>query len=837
MSSLILSARLEDEDRRKELRSLLEELLATLEDVDESVQRELIEENIIRNSLKEDFKRVTQTLTRHACVLVVSGSNSPCSTNIVNKLLTTEVLPTSLPPTYTIRFGEKPSARIITEEGRVYEIDALDIPCAQQLAISMLDIPGNLRALDICIPNDLLELKVTIASMPPQDRLLENYLADHDLFAFVYVSADSPSEDKHLEGLLDRINEPRASVIVYMSEEDDSKVSEKEAMSLQAEHFITASSSHLTDEEILQICNKVDEAAKSALRTRTEVVFEWLERMTNRALHIVAAHVAWDEMNTLELRERHHALSMSLERIERDADKTISELEKTLDEEIRIATMNLVSYLNNSNTHAKMSMWSKDHLPYTQHSDLWPNVETKLHGHVEQRIANVLREWDERTQLLRKIYSRIRDSCREKLMPIESQLANTTKVLEGDMPTLLSVNDEDVTRTINVSELSRPTKSTSFPLIKKLRQRGDFLSYCRDREKYMRDYSMKMLETISNECIVTKYVEDQLQILRQTLSNARAIIPHIIHDTRRVMHSLAADRRKCAEITSRHKCINALAPLLKEKIAKFANQYVRKYDIDSESVIIGNICGKSTWSLLKEGSWNGAECTVKLYTGNVSARHIASEEHILKRVKHPYVAFLLGSLPVENAPALLIEQHLKSARSFAWRRRVPKAGRIHTLSVGRRILEQTSLALEFLHTKKLVHIEVRLDSIMIDAQSNKVQLCHLGSARPIDIKEGENVSVYLAPEVIRGGTYTSPADVYGIALAAYELWHNTIVTDIDTVKAELNNDTSDFLDCPYRDLIKRSLIEDKNCRPVIGEWIDAVRSPLSFEEDSDKESD
>lgn len=131
------------------------------------------------------------------------------------------------------------------------------------------------------------------------------------------------------------------------------------------------------------------------------------------------------------------------------------------------------------------------------------------------------------------------------------------------MPSLLNVNDEDVTRNIIVSELSRPTKSTSFPLMKKLRQRGDFLSYSKDREKYMKDYSMKMLETISTECILTKYIEDQLSILRQTLSDARAIIPHLIHDTRRVMHSLAADRRKCAEITSRHKCINALAPLLK----------------------------------------------------------------------------------------------------------------------------------------------------------------------------------------------------------------------------------------------------------------------------------
>lgn len=227
---------------------------------------------------------------------------------------------------------------------------------------------------------------------------------------------------------MDRINEPRASVIIYINDEDESKLSEKEAMSLQAEHFISASSSLLTGEEILQICNTVAEAAKIALRTRTEVVFEWLERMTNRTLHIVAAHVAWDELNTVELRERHHALSMSLERIERDADKTITELEKGLDEDIRIATMNLMSYLNCSNTHAKMSMWSKDHLPYTNHSDLWPNVEIKLHGHVEQRIANILREWDERTQLLRKIYSKVRDSCREKLMPIESQLANTTKV-------------------------------------------------------------------------------------------------------------------------------------------------------------------------------------------------------------------------------------------------------------------------------------------------------------------------------------------------------------------------------------------------------------------------
>ena len=88
-----------------------------------------------------------------------------------------------------------------------------------------------------------------------------------------------------------------------------------------------------------------------------------------------------------------------------------------------------------------------------------------------------------------------------------------------------------------------------------------------------------------------------------------------------------------------------------------------------------------------------------------------------RRVKHPHVVKFLGTFEVARGmPAFLLEPCLVRARQelFGYKG-IPRRSRGKNMFLERcrRFLEQVGMALEYMHCKGMVHMELSLDTVMV----------------------------------------------------------------------------------------------------------------------------
>eukprot|EP00826_Nyctotherus_ovalis_P019697 TRINITY_DN16103_c0_g1_i4.p1 TRINITY_DN16103_c0_g1~~TRINITY_DN16103_c0_g1_i4.p1 ORF type:complete len:596 (+),score=110.14 TRINITY_DN16103_c0_g1_i4:291-2078(+) len=152
------------------------------------------------------------------------------------------------------------------------------------------------------------------------------------------------------------------------------------------------------------------------------------------------------------------------------------------------------------------------------------------------------------------------------------------------------------------------------------------------------------------------------------------------------------------------------------------------------------------------GKYVAIKAIDKKYMRDKFSRHkVFQEVYILKKVRHANVIRLLEVF--EDSDRMLIVMEYAAGGDLL--RCVRTKGALEESKV-RRVFRQVVYGLGHIHARGVLHRDIKLDNILLDAEGN-VKICDFGVSRIVGadevVKEQCGTPAYIAPEIIGNGGY------------------------------------------------------------------------------------
>ena len=201
---------------------------------------------------------------------------------------------------------------------------------------------------------------------------------------------------------------------------------------------------------------------------------------------------------------------------------------------------------------------------------------------------------------------------------------------------------------------------------------------------------------------------------------------------------------------------------------------------------------------------------------------ILQEIELMKNLRHSSVVKLLDTFET-NEYLLIIMENISGGDLLSF---VKKRTKLNE-KICKHIFKQLLLSIKFIHSKNIIHRDIKLDNILIDLNNN-IKLCDFGVGKMIHeneiIKEQCGTPAYIAPEILENKGYEGfPVDVWSSGIVLYAMLSGTVpfkannLTDLHNIIIEGNfkeiNDIS--FDC--KDLLKKLLKVNPKERITIDE--------------------
>lgn len=192
-----------------------------------------------------------------------------------------------------------------------------------------------------------------------------------------------------------------------------------------------------------------------------------------------------------------------------------------------------------------------------------------------------------------------------------------------------------------------------------------------------------------------------------------------------------------------------------------------------ESSILGEGAGGSVSKCkLKEHGTVFALKTITASPNPEFQKQILRELKFNKSCDSPYIVKYFGTFLDEQNSRICIAMEYMGGRSLdaIYKRVKSMGGRIGEKVLGK-VAESVLRGLSYLHSKKIIHRDIKPQNILLN-EAGEVKLCDFGVSGDVINSLATTftgTSYYMAPERIKGESYTVTSDVWSLGLTLLEV--------------------------------------------------------------------
>jgi len=202
-------------------------------------------------------------------------------------------------------------------------------------------------------------------------------------------------------------------------------------------------------------------------------------------------------------------------------------------------------------------------------------------------------------------------------------------------------------------------------------------------------------------------------------------------------------------------------------------------DIDPRDLEMGGVIGEGSTAIVYFGSVNGESVAVKEIRAWVDevddriVKMVQRELVVLNEVNHPNILRFLG-LVRDSEPLRIVFEYCAGGSLFELLHHHHQI--VLTWEQRLEILMQTARAMEYIHgfDPPVIHRDLKSLNLMllepVTTQVPHVKLADFGLARVQEraMTQGVGTKHWMAPEVLKGTTYTEKADIFSFSMVAFE---------------------------------------------------------------------
>ncbi|ELP91890.1 protein serine/threonine kinase, putative [Entamoeba invadens IP1] len=203
--------------------------------------------------------------------------------------------------------------------------------------------------------------------------------------------------------------------------------------------------------------------------------------------------------------------------------------------------------------------------------------------------------------------------------------------------------------------------------------------------------------------------------------------------------------------------------------------------LDYRELTEGKKLGQGSFGIVYKGIFRGKSVAIKKmkqsYNDEKMMKEFIKEVSMLDKFRNEYIVHFYGAVVIPNKICMVTEFAQYGSLQDVINKRTDNP---LSLELRIKIVLDASRGILYLHQNGILHRDIKPDNILVisldsDVKAN-AKLTDFGASRNINslvnnmtFTKGVGTPKYMAPEVLEGQRYTEKADVFSLAISAYEV--------------------------------------------------------------------